>query len=76
MIDTSIFQSRKEKETFLKEIITKLSISETEKEIYTISLEILNDWDFLQFFEKIISQVPDESLQRKSTIAPLTSTLL
>lgn len=76
MFDSSIFQSRKEKETFLKEIITKLSISETEKEIYTISLEILEDRDFTKFFDGIVSQVSNEAIQGKSTIAPLTSTLL
>lgn len=76
MIDTSIFQSRKEKETFLKEVITKLSISETEKEIYSISLEILDDSDFSQFFEKILSQIPSEDNLNINTIAPLTSTLL
>lgn len=76
MIDTSIFQSRKEKETFLREIITKLSISETEKEIYKISIEILDDTDFLKFFERITSQIPTENNPRINTIAPLTSTLL
>lgn len=76
MIDTSIFQSRKEKEAFLKEIIKKLAISETEKEIYYISLEILEDTDFMIFFEKIISQIENEADLRKSRIAPLTSTLL
>ncbi|GAB0175269.1 MAG: hypothetical protein HHAS10_11480 [Candidatus Altimarinota bacterium] len=76
MIDTSIFQSRKEKELFLKEVIGKLSISETEKEIYSISLEILEDNDFMVFFEKIISQIENEANLGKNRIAPLTSTLL
>ena len=76
MIDTSIFQSRKEKETFLKEVIKKFSISETEKEIYSISIEILDENDFSVFFDKIVSQIPEDDNSRKSTIAPLTSTLL
>ncbi len=75
MIDSRVFQSRKEKEVFLKEIIKKLSISETEKEIYVISLEILDDPDFSIFFDRITSQliVPNSKI---NTIAPLTSTLL
>lgn len=76
MMDTSIFQSRKEKETFLKEVITKLSISQTEKEIYSISIEILEDKDFFIFFDNIVSQIPDENTPSIHTIAPLTSTLL
>ncbi len=75
MIDGRVFQSRKEKEVFLKEIIKKLSISETEKEIYIISLEILDDSDFLLFFDTITSQLPRIS-SKINTIAPLTSTLL
>jgi hypothetical protein len=76
MIDTSIFQSRKEKEAFLKEVIIKLSISQTEKEIYAISIEILEDKDFSMFFDTIVSQIPDDSNSSIHTIAPLTSTLL
>jgi hypothetical protein len=76
MMDGSVFQSRKEKEAFLKEVIKKLSISDTEKELYSISLEILEDKDFIIFFKTIISQIPVNQDFRQSSIAPLTSTLL
>jgi hypothetical protein len=76
MLNPLIFQYRKEKEDFLKKIIKKLSISETEKELYTISLEILEERDFNNFFTTIVSQINEESEGQKNTIAPLTSTLL
>ena len=76
MINSSIFQSRKEKEQFLKEVIKKLSISETEKELYLISLEILEEKDFNTFFDKIHSQLSSEDTTEKNSIAPLSSNLL
>ena len=37
------FSSRKDKEIFLREIIQKLTISPSEKEIYSLCIEVLND---------------------------------
>lgn len=56
-MDFPVLHSRKEKEIFLKEIIKTLHVSETEKEIYTICLEILEEDAFQIFYIKILQQV-------------------
>lgn len=56
MFGTSFFSSRSDKEVILIEIIRKLSISESEKELYILSLEILDSKDFDIFYNKITSQ--------------------
>ncbi len=56
-MDFPVLHSRKEKEIFLKEIIKILHVSETEKEIYTICLEILEEDAFQIFYIKILQQV-------------------
>ena len=57
---TLIFHSRKEKEIFLKEIIQKLSITQPEKDIYFICIEILEEDAFENFFEKISNKIPED----------------
>lgn len=58
-MDVPLFQSRSEKEIFLKEIIQKLNITEPEKDIYSICIEVLEERDFETFFEKIFNQLQD-----------------
>lgn len=58
-MDVPLFQSRSEKEIFLKEIIQKLNITEPEKDIYSICIEVLEERDFEAFFDKIFSQLHD-----------------
>lgn len=67
-----IFTSREEKNTVLLQIISKLHISEEEKELYKLSLEILDDENFWIFYEKMKSQFKQETI----TIAPFTSQLI
>jgi hypothetical protein len=67
------FFFEKNEEEILKKIIYTLDISDSEKELYCISLEILDDKEFTLFFEKIINQVNNTEYSR---IAPLTSNLL
>lgn len=50
--------SRDEKQKTLKGVIEALSITQEEKDIYIISLDILSDRDFNLFFEKIMQQIP------------------
>ncbi len=50
-------KTRKDKELFLIKIFSKLDIDQNEKEIYLLSIEILDDWDFNNFFDKIYKQV-------------------
>lgn len=57
-MESLIFHSRKEKEIFLKEIIQKLSITQPEKDIYFICIEILEEDAFENFFIKIMNQIP------------------
>jgi hypothetical protein len=52
-----VFESRKEKELFLKTLISKLHITEPEKDIYSICIEVLEDDAFDSFFLKIAHQV-------------------
>jgi hypothetical protein len=73
MQGTQLFTTRSEKEIFLKEIIKKLSISDIEKDIYIMSIEILEDFDFEEFYKKITSQIGARS---PGSIAPLTSSLM
>jgi hypothetical protein len=76
MFGTSFFTSRSEKETLLKEILKKLSISESERELYILSLEILDHEDFENFYKKITSQFEKRDNSQYTTIEPLTTTLI
>lgn len=61
-MESLIFHSRKEKEIFLKEIIQKLSITQPEKDIYFICIEILEEDAFEIFFAKVTNQIPSDIL--------------
>lgn len=76
MFSIQSFSSRESKKNFLQEIIEKLSIQSEEKELYMLSLEVLEDSDFNTFFEQVHSQVSynGEIIQKKK-IAPFTTTL-
>lgn len=75
-----LFSSRKEKETFLIQILWKLNIEQNEREIYIISLEILDDTELDIFFQKIYLQVMDnheiKNEIEKKTIAPLSASII
>jgi len=53
--------SRKEKTILLENIINILSISNEEKELYKLSLMVLEDEDFNLFFKKIQENFSQES---------------
>ncbi len=76
MFGTSFFSSRSDKEIILIEIIRKLSISESEKDIYILSLEILDAVDFDNFYQKITSQFHLKNNMGHTTIEPFTTTLI
>lgn len=61
-MDQWVFHSRNEKELFLKEIIKKLHISEPEKDIYMICIDILDDSSFESFFIKITNQLKEKEI--------------
>lgn len=76
MFSKEVFSSRESKHTFLREVIEKLSIHTEEKELYFLSLEVLEEREFNNFFEQIYSQVTyDGELVEKKKIAPFTTTL-
>jgi hypothetical protein len=67
-----IFTSRGEKNVLLIEIIKKLNISKEEKDIYILSLEILDEADFSVFYENIMTQIHENTY----SIAPLSPQLI
>jgi hypothetical protein len=77
MNEALIFSTRESKFIFLKKIIQKLNIHKEEKELYILCLEVLEDKDFNIFFEKIFSQVSQNTtLYDKKITQPLTVSLL
>lgn len=67
-----IFTSREEKSVILIEIIKKLNISREEKDLYILSIEILDEQDFSQFYENITKQIHENTY----SIAPLSPQLI
>ena len=67
-----IFTSREEKNTLLIEIIKKLNISREEKDLYILSLEILDESDFIVFYNNITEQIHENTY----SIAPLSPQLI
>jgi len=66
-------ETRDEKYEVLKRIIISLDIWPEEKELYILSLDILDNSDFSIFFDKITSQISfSNSTIRKYSIEPLT----
>jgi hypothetical protein len=64
--------SRQEKNLILSEIIKKLHISQEEKELYLLSIGILDDHEFQEFYTKIVNQVNG----RYSSIEPFSTQLI
>jgi hypothetical protein len=72
--------SRKDKETFLITILEKLNIDENERDLYILSIEILDDNEFTIFFDRIVEQVTENwfvnnEIERKK-IAPFSTNIL
>jgi hypothetical protein len=67
-----LFTSREEKNTLLIEIIKKLNISREEKDLYILSIEILDEQDFSKFYENITKQIHENTY----SIAPLSPQLI
>lgn len=76
MFWSTIFSSRKEKEDVLKNIIKQLSISQSEKDIYILSLEILDSEDFDVFYKKIVSNYENLPESPQYSIEPLSSKII
>lgn len=74
MFGSAFLTSRNHKEVLLKEIIRKLSITEWEKDLYILSLEVLDDTDFHEFYQKITSQFQIKT--ENTTIEPLSTNLI
>jgi hypothetical protein len=66
------FTSRREKVILISEIIGKLNISEEEKELYKLSITVLEDNDFEIFYNKIKNQIN----ANPSTIMPFSNQLI
>jgi hypothetical protein len=75
MFGNLFISSRKEKERILSRIIQELRISDSEKEIYLLSMEILENTDFDIFYEKITGNLNLNSEEKRS-IEPLSTTLI
>lgn len=76
-MNQGIFSSRKDKAFYLKEVIQKLRIEKEEKELYILSLEVLEDKEFEIFFRKIVSQIGEKNTSfHKKNIEPFTPQLL
>lgn len=78
MIPIPAFSSRKDKEIFLIEIVKTLSINSSEKDIYTLCIEVLDNSSFEIFFNKILTQIEWNTKEEKefTNIEPFTATLI
>ncbi len=78
MISIPAFSSRKDKEIFLMKIIKTLSISNSEKDIYYLCIEVLDTTSFNNFFQKIILQINGTQKENIdfTTIEPFTAILI
>lgn len=65
------FSSREEKREVLLQIIQTLPVSREEKDLYLFSMDILDDADFFQFFEKIVQDLTYHP-QLNLSFAPVT----
>ncbi len=72
-----VLETRVEKSETLKQVIGSLNIWPEEKDLYMLSLEILNDRDFNICFNKLISQInPSKKNIKEFSIEPLTSQII
>ncbi len=74
-----VLETRDEKAEILKKVINALNIWPEEKDLYLISLGILNDQDFTVFFNTIMSQISNSNTEKSKKffrIEPLTSQII
>ncbi len=72
-----ILENRLEKSETLKQVIRSLNIWQEEKDLYILSLEILNDHDFTIFFNNLIAQINlSKNNPKEYSIEPLTSQII
>lgn len=69
-------ETRYEKSQTLLRVIESLSIWTEEKDLYIVSLEILNDTDFNHFFNTLMNQVKNSATNSKNSIEPFTSQII
>ena len=70
-------KNRVEKSATLKKVITSLNIWPEEKDLYMLSLDILNDHDFSLFFDTLMSQISFiKNNPKEYSIEPLTSQII
>lgn len=69
-------ESRGEKSKTLQKVIESLNIWVEEKDLYVLSLEILNDTDFNHFFNTLMTQIGSSSNKSNISIEPLTSQII
>ena len=69
--------TRTEKSETLKQVIQSLHITQEEKDLYIISIDILDNHDFSVFFQSIMNQIESSDVTDKGfTIEPLTSQII
>ncbi len=69
--------TRAEKSETLKQVIQSLHITQEEKDLYIISIDILDNNDFSVFFQSIMNQIESNNVTNKGfTIEPLTSQII
>ncbi len=71
-----ILKTRNEKSETLKKVIESLNIWREEKDLYLLSLEVLNDHDFGVFFDNLMSQISKSKNNKEYSIEPLTSKII
>ena len=64
--------TREQKKQVLSDIIKKLNISDEEKELYILSIGVLDDSDFQNFYDKILEQIE----KQPSSIIPFSTQLI
>lgn len=70
-------ETRSEKAEILKRVIASLKVWPEEKDLYILSIDILNNTDFSIFFDRIMSQINNHSNDtREYSIEPLTSQII
>jgi hypothetical protein len=69
-------ETRSEKSKTLQRVIESLSIWIEEKDLYIVSLDILNDTDFNHFFNTMMIQINNPTSNTRISIEPLTSQII
>ena len=71
-----LLKTRNEKSQTLRKVIQSLNIWPEEKDLYLLSLDILNDRDFSIFFDNLMSQINKSKNTKEYSIEPLTSKII